>query len=74
MVYGIPEAAMAGIEKQNLDQTFKCIDCALEGLDEEINYLYLVEGTLLCLRHAKESRYGRTPKVDISNPWNVSTD
>lgn len=59
-VYGIPEAALVGIEKQNTKQFFKCIDCALDGLDEIINSVYLVKGTVLCLRHAKEARGVKT--------------
>lgn len=53
-MYGVPESAFSAVEKQQLDQYFKCIGCALENLDEHPNFLYQVNGTVLCLRHAKE--------------------
>lgn len=56
MVYGIPESSLVSIEKQNTNQFFKCVDCAIDGLDEIINSVYIVKGTVLCLRHAKEAR------------------
>ncbi len=55
-MYGIPESALTAIEKENTKQFYKCIDCALDGLDEIINSVYIVEGTVLCLNHAKEKR------------------
>lgn len=54
MVYGIPEAAGASVEKFDKTQYFKCIGCALEGTDNHITNVYQVNGTIYCLRHAQE--------------------
>jgi hypothetical protein len=67
MAYGIPESALTALEKENTNQFYKCVDCAIDGLDEIINSVYIVEGTVLCLRHAKEAR-GIKTKSSYSDP------
>jgi hypothetical protein len=53
-VYGVPEAALSSVEKQDKTQYFKCIRCALEGVDNHLTDIYQVNGTTYCLHHAKE--------------------
>lgn len=57
-MYGIPEAAMGAVEKFDKTQYFKCIKCALEGVDNHVTDIYTVKGTNYCLRHATEA-YGQ---------------
>lgn len=55
MVYGIPEAAIVSVEKEDKTQYFKCIKCALDGVDNHITDIYTVNGTNYCLRHGIEA-------------------
>lgn len=74
-MYGIPESALTAIEKENTKQFYKCIDCAIDGLDEIINSVYIVNGTVLCLQHAKAARGIKTKSTYNDNhigPANIS--
>lgn len=63
-MYGIPEAAVASVEKADKTQYFKCIECALENVDNHLTDIYQVSGTTYCLRHAKEAYGPAKPKIN----------
>jgi hypothetical protein len=63
-VYGVPEAALASVEKEDKTQYFKCIGCALSGVDNHLTDIYQVNGTVYCLYHAKEIHGSVSTKVN----------
>lgn len=52
-MYGVPESPFGAVEKENKTQYFKCIKCALDGLDNHVTDVFQVNGTIYCLKHAK---------------------
>lgn len=58
MTYGIPEAALIAVEKEiknqnpNQNQKFDCLDCAIEGVFEPLDNVYMIKGTIYCYKHA----------------------
>lgn len=70
-MYGVPEAAAASVEKQDKTQYFKCIGCAVEGVDNHLTDIYTVNGTNYCLRHGAKV-YG--PIITTVNTFNQVAD
>ena len=70
-MYGIPEAAFTSIEKEDKTQYFKCIRCALSGVDNHLTDIYQVNGTTYCLPHAKEAL---GPVISKVNTFHQVTD
>lgn len=55
------------VEKADKTQYFKCIDCAIDGIDNHLTDIYQFNGTIYCLFHAQKARGSVVVKVNTFN-------
>lgn len=70
-MHGVPEAVWSNIEQARGTSAastgeIKCVNCALEGVDAEVQGIYFIQGTSYCLRHALIKR---KEQIDVKSSY-----